>query len=173
MNGAVDECRMDERRVVGTRPWLPWPFCGWQWWTEPVRAERLAALRIGLALVLLFDIATSYAPHVVDYFAGDWFGSPPVLAGYDWTESPRLNWSILRGVAHPLESAVFLAVWVVATAAVFVGMWGRLTVDPVIEPPARRGFGLLCATLLVWSLASVPVTLGFWARSLPTENHTL
>src|SRR5262245_63341779 len=94
MNGAVDECRMDERRVVGTRPWLPWPFCGWQWWTEPVRAERLAAVRIGLALVILFDIATSYAPHVVDYFAGDWFGGPQVDR-----KSTRLNSSHL-GISY-------------------------------------------------------------------------
>jgi uncharacterized membrane protein YphA (DoxX/SURF4 family) len=168
MNWAVDE-----RRVVGTRPWLPWPLCGWRWWTEPVRAERLAAVRIGLALILLIDIATSYAPHVLDYFAGDWFGNTQVLGAYDWAESPRLNWSILRGIAHPLESAVFLTVWGLATAAIFLGMWGRLTVDPLTEPPARRGFGLLPSALLVWSLVSIPVMLGFWARSLPTEKQTL
>ena len=36
-------------RFVGVDPWLPWPLSAWRWWTEPVAAERLAALRIGLA----------------------------------------------------------------------------------------------------------------------------
>src|SRR5581483_5576329 len=35
--------------VAGLRPWYPWPLSRWRWWTEPVPAERLAALRIGLA----------------------------------------------------------------------------------------------------------------------------
>src|SRR5438034_2018588 len=125
-----------ERRIVGTRPWLPWPFAGWPWWTAPVRAERLAAVRIGLALCVLFDVATSYAPHTLLYFASDWLGSPQVLDAYGWADSPRLNWSLLRGVAHSLESAVFVALWGVATAAVCLGMAGRLTVAPEREPVA-------------------------------------
>jgi hypothetical protein len=48
--------------VVGLRPWLPWPLSRWHWWTEPVPAERLAALRIGLAAALLLDLLTTYLP---------------------------------------------------------------------------------------------------------------
>ncbi len=55
-------------RVVGVVPWLPWPLSAWRWWTEPVRAERLAALRIGLALCLLLDIVLTYLPGVGTFF---------------------------------------------------------------------------------------------------------
>src|SRR5205823_3952047 len=34
-------------QVVGLKPWFPWPLSRWRWLNEPVRAERLAALRIG------------------------------------------------------------------------------------------------------------------------------
>src|ERR1700686_3715834 len=43
------------REIVGVVPWLPWPLSAWGWWTEPVRAERLALLRIGVALCLIAD----------------------------------------------------------------------------------------------------------------------
>ena len=42
---------MSERTVVGLKPWLPWPLSRSPWWTEPVRAERLAVLRIGATSV--------------------------------------------------------------------------------------------------------------------------
>src|SRR5215467_7214346 len=99
---------MNRRHIVGWKPWLPWPLSAWPWWTEPVRAERLAMVRIGLAAVLLFDIVTSYLPHVYHYFAGDFLGGAEVLETY-WGRSDNMHWSLLRGVEHPLESALFLA----------------------------------------------------------------
>ena len=49
---------MNDGAVDGWSPWLPWPLSRWRWWTEPVRAERLAALRIGLGVALLLDLLT-------------------------------------------------------------------------------------------------------------------
>src|SRR5204862_2404990 len=95
------------------------------------------------------------------------------LDAYGWADSPRLNWSLLRGVAHSLESAVFVALWGVATAAVCLGMAGRLTVAPEREPVAGGRFSFLETALLVWTVTAVLITLGFWARALPADNHTL
>lgn len=60
---------MSDARLVGVRPWFPWPLSRWGWWTEPVPAERVAALRIATALVLLVDIAFGYLPHFAAFFA--------------------------------------------------------------------------------------------------------
>ena len=62
---------MMQRKIAGLVPWLPWPLCRWRLWTEPVRAERLAALRIGLAFFILLDILTTYGPHVHDLYGPD------------------------------------------------------------------------------------------------------
>jgi hypothetical protein len=104
--------------VVGIRPWLPWPLRRWRWWTDPVPAERLAALRIGLALVLLFDIGFTYLPRHRDFFGRDSMGSPELFRywfepPFDWRRvgedvvsgnpfahvfNLRWRWSLLRDV---------------------------------------------------------------------------
>src|SRR5215475_2492192 len=97
--------------VVGLRPWFPWPLSRWRWWTAPVRAERLAALRIGLAALLLVDVLTTYLPHANDYFGKGSLGEPP-LYNYLWT-STKWNWSLLYGVEDPFYHRVAMAAWVV------------------------------------------------------------
>src|SRR5262245_10239971 len=78
--------------VIGILPWLPWPLSRWRWWTEPVRAERLAALRIGLALVLLLDILLTYLPHGRDFFGRDSLGSPEL---FGWVFEPKWDWQAI------------------------------------------------------------------------------
>src|SRR4051812_23640723 len=42
---------------------------GWDWfWHEPVRAERLALMRILLGLALLTDQLFQYLPHLEEFF---------------------------------------------------------------------------------------------------------
>jgi hypothetical protein len=156
---------MAERTIVGWTPWLPWPLRAWPWWTEPVRAERLAVLRIGLAAVLLVDIATSFLPHLHEYFSTSWFGNPEVAGS--WTESPRLHWSLLRGAGGPLESALILFGWMTATVLVLVAVGARLTL-----PPEQRkdGGSFLQWTAAVWIIATVLVVLSLWLRSGPSES---
>src|SRR5437660_4451512 len=101
------------RTVVGIAPWLPWPLSAWSWWVEPVRAERLAALRIGVALCLIIDIALHYAPRTIDYFATGSLGDPGVY--YWYFKSPRANWSLLRGVGDEATVYLSLAIWSAAT----------------------------------------------------------
>ena len=71
---------MNERAVVGLSPWLP----GWlgrsAWWSEPVRAERLAAFRIGMGAMLLLDIFWTYLPRASEFFGPGSLGSPEVFA---------------------------------------------------------------------------------------------
>src|SRR5438270_10704378 len=86
-------------RVVGVVPWLPWPLSAWRWWTAPVRAERLAALRIGLAFCLLLDIVLTYLPEVFTYFGPGALGDVAIHGHL--AAAPRLSWSLLRGVGDP------------------------------------------------------------------------
>jgi Vitamin K-dependent gamma-carboxylase len=111
----------NERGTVGLRPWLPWPFCDWPWWTEPVRAERLAAFRIGVAVVLLVDVFTLYLPHAGVFFGRNSLGSPEVFV----RPTAPFRWSALRGVESPEILDAFLVTWAVAAAFLLVGVLPR------------------------------------------------
>jgi hypothetical protein len=112
--------------VVGVSPWLPWPLSRCRWWTEPVRAERLAALRIGLALVLLLDLLGTYLPGLHVFYGRDSLSRPGL---FDWNlKPPHWNWSLLRGVEDPAVFCAALAVWVGATCLMLVGLGTRLSV---------------------------------------------
>src|ERR1700733_69813 len=107
-------------KVVGIIPWLPWPLSASTWWTQPIRAERLALLRIGVALCLLVDILINYAPEALSYFGAEGLGDPDI---FKWRfNAPRANWSLLRGLGdNAIVSLAFLVwlaltVWIAGTA---------------------------------------------------------
>ncbi len=139
--------------VVGLQPWLPWPLSGWTWWTRPVRAERLAALRIGLAGFLLVDILTSYGPHLADFFGTGGLGGAQLFAYYG--AAPKLNWSILRGLGDPLVSALALGSWFVLTAWLVVDFWAARSAKV-----ARASIGWS----ILWLALGIAVGLGVWSR---------
>src|SRR5947208_1412859 len=113
---------MSEAIVVGLKPWLPWPLTRWTWWTEPVRAERLAALRIGVAAVLLLDVLGSYLPLAGDFFGRDSLGSVEVFG------SPTgSRWSALRGIEEPAFLQAALGLWALAAAFLLVGALPRFS----------------------------------------------
>lgn len=112
--------------VVGLKPWFPWPLGRWGWWVEPVRAERLAALRIGIALFTLFDVLTSYLPRSGDYFGPDSVGPADVFAyrfknGLRWSV---LNWGDLG--SSPAGVRALMVVWAAAALLLLVGAFSRL-----------------------------------------------
>src|SRR5919202_6457019 len=106
------------RRLIGLNPWLPWPLSRSAWWTEPVRAERLAALRIGVAAVLLLDVLGTYLPRLHDFFGPDSLGSPEVFAG----GRGFLRWSVLRGVHDPALIQGALMAWAAAAVLLLLGL---------------------------------------------------
>jgi hypothetical protein len=109
--------------VVGVRPWLPGPLGRWDWLTAPVRAERLAALRVGVGLVLLLDILATYLPFLRDYYGPGSLADPDVFASrFAW---PHGHWSVLRALPDTWGPPAALAVWALAALALTVGWHPR------------------------------------------------
>ncbi len=67
------------RNVAGVQPIFPEWLAKSEWWTKPVRAEGMAALRIGVGLVLLVDMLVTYAPHWRLFFAPGGLGTSEVF----------------------------------------------------------------------------------------------
>jgi hypothetical protein len=120
--------------IIGIKPWLPWPLSRWKLWTAPVAAERLAALRIGLAAVLFFDVLLTYLPMATTFFGKGSLGSPSMFAHR--FKSPSLLWSVFKppswmssGLKEVVESSWFiqvgLIVWAIATFMLLIGLWTR------------------------------------------------
>ena len=135
---------MDKPEVVGLSPLVPWPLSRWRWLSEPIRAERLAALRIGLALVLLIDVLTTYLPNATLFFGRDSFAAggafdwqitplpkwPPTTwddVKEDWQNLPKKwNWSLLYHVEDHQTIYLAMAIWVVALVGLLCGFCTRL-----------------------------------------------
>src|SRR5688500_6174880 len=79
--------------TVGVKPWFPWPLHLVRWLNDPVPAERLAAVRIGLGLLLLLDILATYLPDATVWFGGDSMGSPELFSWVFDRSRGRGNWS--------------------------------------------------------------------------------
>ncbi len=153
--------------MVGVEPWLPWPFSASRWWTAPVPAQRLAAVRIGLAAVLLFDVVSSYLPYVEVYFGPRYFGNAHVVGWYQ--RPPRLSWSILQGVQSPLLSSLVLVSWLALTCWLGVEWWGRLSARKRAEATGAPG----ASATALWLLAGVVAVLGIWSRALVANDKIL
>src|SRR4051812_15707175 len=95
-----------EPRILGLKPYFPWPLSRWSWLTEPVRAERLAALRIGIALFMLLDVFFTYYGQANDYFGPESLGEPSYFKYRYRDDRPEggKRWSLLRD-DNPLDIA--------------------------------------------------------------------
>ena len=148
-----------DRNVVGLEPWLPWPLKAWGWWSQPVRAERLAALRIGMAACLLIDLLTTYRQHLLDYFGTGGLGGSQMFAYFG--EAPRLNWSLLRGFGNPLLGTLALGAGTILTFWIVLDLWGRRSTPS--QKGSRRRYEL---TVSMWLACAALVALGAWSRSI-------
>ncbi|MBA4018888.1 MAG: hypothetical protein C0483_17105 [Pirellula sp.] len=114
---------MNSIPVVGTKPRLFGSLAGSAWWTKPIRAERMAAFRIGMGLALLVDIFCFYLPSVHDFFGGNSLGSPEIFAG-------RLadfgRWSLLGGISDVERMRAALSVWAAAALLLTLGVYPRV-----------------------------------------------
>jgi hypothetical protein len=158
----------DEPRPVvreGVFPWLPWPLRAMPSWTTPMRAERLAAVRIGLALFMLLDVLTSYWPLRRDFFGPESLGE---FLQYEWyAQKGRQWWSILRGPADDLNftlaffGAVGLAVWIVLDTRT------RWLGDDPRPPRPSAWLVVLFAFFATYALA------GYWVRIMRDRDLAL
>jgi hypothetical protein len=151
-------------RIAGLVPWLPWPLSAWRWWTEPVGAERLAALRIGLAGFLLLDILLTYLPGVFTFFGHDALGDPAV---FGWRAgAPRLSWSLLRGFGDPLLSFLSLTGWAATTLWIFADLVTR-----AVKGSGPRDPDPLRYSLPMWFCTGTLFILGLWSRLAAKEDE--
>jgi hypothetical protein len=98
-------------------------LCDSPWWTQPVRAERLAAFRIGVAIMLLVDIFTLYLPHANVFFGRNSLGSPEVFV----PSATSLRWSVLRGLESPGMVTAVLVTWALSAVFLLLGVLPRLS----------------------------------------------
>jgi hypothetical protein len=115
--------------VLGLNPWLPWPFSQWRWWTEPVRAERLAALRIGLAAVMLLDLLFTYIPDLHLFYGADSLSHAGGSDLFDFRfKPPRWGWSLFHGLLSPFWFRFWIVTWVIAGVFMLIGFCTRASV---------------------------------------------
>lgn len=153
-----------ERDVVGIAPWLPWPLCAWPWWTEPVRAERLAMLRIGTALFLLIDIILHFAPFTLDYYGKDDLGAPAV---FSWRfQPPRTTWSLLLGFDDPANTYFSLIIFLLSTGWILGTTIARILLVHR-NPPEQDRTGI---ALALWTAALTWYIGGSWARMIQAKQ---
>lgn len=169
---------MEKRKIAGLVPWLPWPLSRWRAWTEPVPAQRLAALRIGLSLCLLLDILTTYGPHVHDFYGPDSLsrvGQRDVFGyvgrggnyGTDDRDMASWYWSLWRGFNHPVTFGAALTGWIVLTFWIILRLRERQGWDVRSAAPLDgRGTPVSWAWLTGgWMAASAVGIVGFWASA--------
>ena len=110
--------------VLGLEPALPRPLRGWRWLTDPVPAERAAALRVAVGLVLLFDIFVLYLPNLRALYGPGGFGDP---AHFDSVFGPPWwRWSLLRVLPPAWGPQALLTAWAVAAVGLLVGYRPRV-----------------------------------------------
>jgi hypothetical protein len=89
-----------------------------------VPAERLAALRIGVGIVLLLDILVGYLPRATDFFGAHSLGGPEVFAQVN---ASKWRWSIFCGLdSNPGIMHAALLGWAIAALGLTLGVLPRL-----------------------------------------------
>ncbi|HEY1190109.1 MAG TPA: HTTM domain-containing protein [Gemmata sp.] len=109
---------MSDARVVGVRPWFPWPLSRWNWWNEPIPAERVAALRVAAALALLIDIGFGYLPHFTAFFGPDAVSAHLYDGRF---RAGHAHWSVLRVLPEAWGARVLFGIWIGSAVALLVG----------------------------------------------------
>ena len=131
--------------VVGIAPRFPEPLASSRWWTTPVRAERLAALRIAIGAAIVFDVLCSYWPQRAALFGAGSLGSAEVFAGR--FRAPFWNWSLFHGVEQPAVFSVALIVWGVAALCLTLGVRSR------------------AAAVVVWAIGLSLLNVNYYAHN--------
>lgn len=148
-------------RVVGVQPWFPGFLGRWTWLTEPVPAERVAALRIAAAVVLLIDLVFGYLPEFHTLFSPDGLGGKELYPAR--FRGGHFFWSLLRGLPDSGGPAALMGVWIASAVGLLIG-WRPLVSGLVawacavsfwnINPGLNNGGDRLRNTLLLMTAVS-------------------
>jgi hypothetical protein len=153
---------MTDGTVVGLKPWLPPPLSRMQWWTEPVPAQRLAALRIGVGLVLLLDVLATYLPRAADFFGPEGLSAQGTLVGTAaWPDWHRV---LLDQVTTFETWRLLLWAWAAAACLLTLGLLPRvaaaaawfLSISLTSIYPAMHNSGDQVRSILLLYLALSP-----------------
>lgn len=90
---------------------LPWPLSRWKWLTDPIPAERVAAVRIATAVALLIDLLFGCLLSFRLLFTADG------LAGRDG----GAGWSLLKWLPDAWGPHALMAVWLTAAVGMLLG----------------------------------------------------
>lgn len=104
---------------VGVQPRLPGLLNRWHWLLRPIAAERMAALRIVVAVVALLDIGIVTLPQFGAYFGESGLGGPGAYPSR--FRSGHHYWSLVRVLPAACGTQALMGVWVVAALALLVG----------------------------------------------------
>lgn len=108
-----------EPLFVGIQPRLPGALNRWHWLLRPVAAERMAALRIAVALAALIDIGIVTLPQFAAYFSEEGLGGPDSYPSR--FRGGHYYWSLLRVLPASWGPGALAGVWTVAAVALLVG----------------------------------------------------
>lgn len=104
---------------MGVQPRLPGALKRWHWLLRPVPAERMAAMRVAVALAALIDIGLVTLPQFATYYAESGLGGP--YAYETRFRSSHGYWSALRVLPATWGPGVLIAVWSAAAFALLIG----------------------------------------------------
>lgn len=108
-----------DSRFVGIQPRFPGLLNRWTWLLRPVPAERMAALRIAVAVVALLDIGVACVPQFQTHFSESGLGGPSAYPSR--FRSGHHYWSLLRALPATWGPAALATVWAGAAGALLVG----------------------------------------------------
>lgn len=108
-----------EPLFVGIQPRLPGFLNRWHWLLRPIAAERMAALRIAVAVAALVDIGIVTLPQFAAYFSESGLGGPDAYPSR--FRSGHHYWSLLRVLPASWGSGALVSVWTLAAVALLVG----------------------------------------------------
>lgn len=145
-----------------------------RFWHEPVRAERLALVRIGLALALLADQLLQYGPALQVLFGANGIAPSGLFSNAtleDW------RWTVLVFDADAMQVVIpVYCLWVLVTIGLLVGWQTRcmnaaawfLTICFINRTPiVKNGGDDLLATSLFWLMlmpSGAALSLDHWLQ---------
>ncbi len=166
---------MPPSNVVGLKPWLPSFLARSPWWTEPIAAQRLASLRIGVGLTLLLDVLGTYLPRASDFFGAGSLSAPGTFT----TDASPLVWhrQLLERIQSPEGWRIVLLIWALSALLLCLGLLTRLAVivawfisitvthiNPFLHNSGDQVRNILLLYLIVTPCAAVWSLPAWWKR---------